>query len=75
MPSITSSSITSSKKSSPKKSVKTPWMGGPPPPHSNIIKRGINSALYKLKINAVLTGGKTKRRRNNKSGNKSRRNR
>lgn len=66
MPSITSS-ITSSKKSSPKKSPKKPWMGGHPPSNSNIFKRGINSALYRLKINAVLTGGKTKRRRNNKS--------
>ena len=52
-----------------------PWMGGPPPKSGNTIKDGVNALLYNAKINAVLAGGKSKRRRNNKSAKKSRRNR
>ena len=50
-------------------------MGGHPPKSGNTIKDGVNALLYNAKINAVLAGGKSKRRRNNKSAKKSRRNR
>jgi hypothetical protein len=52
-----------------------PWMGGPPPKSGNKIKDFANSTLYSLRINAAFKGGKSKRRRNQKSANKSRRNR
>lgn len=52
-----------------------PWMGGPPPKSGNTFKDGVNTMLYKAKINAALAGGKSKRRRNNKSAKKTKRNR